>query len=127
MPLELDGVATAEQLRAIDPDIQLVIVTGFSDLAPKQIAARVPPIDKLFYIEKPFTLHEIKHCAHALAAKWRRERELQTLNAELDARVTARTAELSRREELLRKHSTALADIVRKIASLGDDPSFAFR
>ncbi|NLX20683.1 MAG: response regulator [Phycisphaerae bacterium] len=127
MPPGIDGVATAEQLRAMDPDIQLVIVTGFSDLAPKQIAARVPPIDKLLYLEKPFTLHEIEHCAHALAAKWRREHELQTLNAELDARVTARTAELSRREELLRKHGTALAHIVRKIASLGDDPSFAFR
>ncbi len=127
MPPGMDGVATAEQLRAMDPDIQLVIVTGFSDLAPKQIAARVPPIDKLLYLEKPFTLHEIEHCAHALAAKWQRERELQALNAELDTRVTARTAELSLREEQLRKHNTALVDIVRKTAALGDDPSLAFR
>ncbi|HOW69419.1 MAG TPA: response regulator [Phycisphaerae bacterium] len=94
MPPGPSGLVAAEQLRAMDPDLQIVIVTAFSDTAPKEIAARVPPVDKLLYLQKPFSPYEIEHCAHALTAKWRRERELRALHAELEARVESRTAEL---------------------------------
>ena len=121
MPPGIDGVATAEQIRAIDPDVQIVIVTAFSDVPPHDIAARVPPIDKILYLQKPFTPYEIEHCARALAAKWRRERELRDLQRELEARVASRTAELRESEERLRMHNAALAEIVHGRTAADDD------
>ncbi len=121
MPPGPDGVATAAQLRALDPDLQIVIVTGFSDVAPREIAARVAPIDKLLYVQKPFTTFEIEHCAHALSAKWRRERELCQLNLELESRVAGRTTQLRQTDERLRKHNAALAEIMRRSPGVAGD------
>src|SRR5690242_19231263 len=54
MPPGIDGIEAAARIRAIDPDVNIVIVTGYTDKPLKEIAARVPPLDKLFYISKPF-------------------------------------------------------------------------
>ncbi|UCF93251.1 MAG: hypothetical protein JSW39_03570 [Desulfobacterales bacterium] len=47
MPPGPDGVWAAERVRALDPDIEIVIVTGFADALPEEIARRVPPAHKL--------------------------------------------------------------------------------
>ena len=38
MPPGIDGRETAKRIRALDPDINLVIVTGYSDFSPIEIA-----------------------------------------------------------------------------------------
>ncbi len=95
MPPGIDGITAAEGMRALDPDLHIVIVTGYSDTGLREIGRRVPPADKLLYLQKPFTLPEISQCAHALSAKWHAERELRRMNAELEARVQAGLAELA--------------------------------
>lgn len=85
MPPGRDGIWAAEQIRAIDPHIEIVIVTAFSDADPASIASRLQPVDKLLYVQKPFHPHEITHCAAALGAKWRSERELKRGHARLHA------------------------------------------
>jgi len=89
MPPGIDGVATAERIRALDASINIVIVTGYSDVNVPDIAAKILPADKLFYIAKPFQVAEIQQQAHALAARWVHEnalvRELQQQNVSLKA------------------------------------------
>ncbi len=106
MPPGPDGVWTAERIRAIDPHIEIVMVTGYSDLHPEDIARRVPPADKLLYIQKPFHPQEITQFAAALGTKWQTEWELRqahsdlvTANKDLRAEIDVRT----RAEEALRK------------------------
>ncbi|NLE60916.1 MAG: response regulator [Planctomycetes bacterium] len=101
MPPGIDGVATAERLRALDPELHLVMVTAYSDVDPRDIGCRVPPADKLLYLQKPFTLPEINQCAQALAAKWHAERALRRMNAELENRVQQGLLDLAEKNRAL--------------------------
>jgi diguanylate cyclase (GGDEF)-like protein len=79
MPPGPDGVWAAEQIRALDRDVEIVICTAFSDVDPAAISARVPPEDKLFYLQKPFHPHEVRQMALALGQKWTAERRITRL------------------------------------------------
>lgn len=94
MPPGNDGVWAAEQIRKLDPAVEIILVTGFTDLDPKDIARRVPPLDKLLYIEKPFFPQEIRHFACSLGTKWQTERDLRNVKEELELLVAQRTSEL---------------------------------
>lgn len=70
MPPGPDGVTTAEQIRKIDPNILIVIITGHSDYDVCEISERVPPEDKLLFLQKPIHSQEITQFALALTSKW---------------------------------------------------------
>jgi diguanylate cyclase (GGDEF)-like protein/PAS domain S-box-containing protein len=76
MPPGRDGAWAAQQIRALDKDVGIVIVTAFSDIDPRELSEGVPPPDKIFYLQKPFHPHEIRQLAAALGTKWRAERDL---------------------------------------------------
>ncbi len=103
MPPGPDGIRVAEQIRQLDPCIEIVIVTGFSDKTPREIALRVPPTDKLLYLQKPFHPHEIQQMAAALNSKWHAERKLRELQGQLEQRVQDRTLELIVMNEKLKR------------------------
>lgn len=96
MPPGPDGIWTAREIRRIDPDVHIVIVTGYSDTPPAEIAHQVPPVDKLLYLQKPFDLSEICQLAWALSSKWTHERELRALYGDLELRVEQKTEQLSK-------------------------------
>ena len=79
MPPGRDGVWAAEQIRAIDRDIEIVICTAFSDIDPATVSERVPPADKFFYLQKPFHPHEVRQLALALGQKWSAEQRIHRL------------------------------------------------
>ncbi len=83
MPPGMDGKETARQVRALDPDINIVIVTGYSDHSPLEVASVAGPQDKLYYLAKPFETDEIQTLASSLSAKWRMESDLKTAHAEI--------------------------------------------
>ena len=74
MPPGIDGRETARRIRAIDPAIAIVIVTGFSDFSPLEISKVAGPADKIFYIAKPFEVAEVQQTATALIARWENDR-----------------------------------------------------
>ena len=94
MPPGRDGIWTAENIRPVSPSTQIVIVTGYSDLDPAEIEKRVPPPDRLLYLQKPFHPFEIRQFASTLAARWQVEKKMQLLNRGLESMVQERTAEL---------------------------------
>ncbi|MBB4085823.1 putative bifunctional diguanylate cyclase/phosphodiesterase [Sphingomonas carotinifaciens] len=87
MPPGIDGRETARRIRALDPDINLVIVTGYSDFSPLEIAKVAGPTDKIFYIAKPFEVAEIVQTATALTHRWQADRELRAARETLAAQV----------------------------------------
>ncbi|HEV8019034.1 MAG TPA: EAL domain-containing protein [Steroidobacteraceae bacterium] len=79
MPPGPDGVWAATQIRELDPAIEIVICTAYSDADPGEIGGLVPPEDKLSYLQKPFHPHEVRQMAIALGSKWRAERRIVRL------------------------------------------------
>ena len=92
MPPGIDGAETARRIRALDPLINLVLVTGYSDVDIGEVATQVLPADKLFFIAKPFQVNEIRQQAAALSARWSAESDmiqaLRQRNVELQAAVS---------------------------------------
>lgn len=70
MPPGIDGRETARRIRALDKNINLVIVTAYSDHSVTDIAATAGPPDKIYYISKPFASDEIRQMATALCYRW---------------------------------------------------------
>jgi diguanylate cyclase len=79
MPPGQDGVWAATQIRELDPALEIVICTAYSDADPGEIGGYVPPEDKLSYLQKPFHPHEVRQMTIALASKWRAERRIVRL------------------------------------------------
>ncbi|MEX0709015.1 MAG: response regulator [Woeseia sp.] len=55
MPPGIDGVEAASEIRKLDPDIKIIFVTGYLDIARDEIEQRVPPPSKLYYYSKPLS------------------------------------------------------------------------
>jgi len=102
MPPGPDGVWAAEHIRKLDSNIEIVIMTGYSDAHPRDITRRVPPTHKLLYLQKPFHSREIYQFASALSMKWHTERELQRVNKGLEQSVEARIQEFKKVNEELK-------------------------
>jgi diguanylate cyclase (GGDEF)-like protein len=101
MPPGPDGVWAAARIRELDPAVEIVMCTAYSDVDPRDIGGMVPPEEKLSYLQKPFHPHEIRQMTISLASKWRSEHRIVKL-AYFDA-LTG----LPNREQLRnRLHST---------------------
>jgi diguanylate cyclase (GGDEF)-like protein len=79
MPPGPDGAWAAAGIREIDPLVDVVIVTAYSDIDPWLITERIPPAEKLFYLQKPFHPHEIRQLALALGRKWEAQVQVRQL------------------------------------------------
>src|ERR1700723_976302 len=103
MPPGPDGVWAASRIQELDPAIEIVICTAYSDVDPRDIGAMVPPEEKLSYLQKPFHPQEIRQMTISLSSKWRSEHRIVKL-AYFDA-LTG----LPNREQLRNRLSSALA------------------
>jgi CheY-like chemotaxis protein len=90
MPPDLDGVRCAERIRALDAQIQIVMVAGNTDIHPMDIVDRVPPADKILYLQKPFHAHEIQQLTYSLSARWRAELHPDVAGRGMEAASTGR-------------------------------------
>ena len=59
MPPGIDGVEAGCQIRELDPDVEIVFVTGFSDMPLEELQRRVPPPIRLHYFNKPLSFSRL--------------------------------------------------------------------
>jgi diguanylate cyclase (GGDEF)-like protein len=96
MPPGIDGIETARRIRAIDPRVNIVLVTGSTIPEPESLGRIVPPADKIFLFAKPFHAAECRQLAAALCGKWHADKVLRSANEDLEHRVEERTAALQK-------------------------------
>ena len=59
MPPGIDGVEAGSRIRAMDPDVEIVFVSGFSDIPLAELQRRVPPPMRLHYFNKPLSFSQL--------------------------------------------------------------------
>ena len=103
MPPGIDGVETTERLLELDPTLQIVLCTAFSDHTWRSISERIGPQDGFLVLKKPFDSIEVLQFAHTLTRKWTVQRETARLLEDLEDLVADRTSQLQKEmEERLR-------------------------
>jgi diguanylate cyclase (GGDEF)-like protein len=102
MPPGWDGLETIEQLWKIDPDVQVVVCSAYTDYDWLDLLARLGHSDKLIVVKKPFEPIEILQCASALSQKWQNARALKRHVESLELVVTDRTSGLEAANRQLR-------------------------
>ena len=89
MPPGIDGIEAIRQVREFEKDLEIVIMTAYSDKPMSAIVTNMKLLHKLLYIRKPVTHEEIQQITRALVEKWNLEQEAsrfrQRLKAVLDA------------------------------------------
>ena len=96
MPPGIDGIGTAKQIRELDPDVNIVMVTGSLGIDPDVLGKQIPPADKVFLFKKPFHGAECRQLTAALCAKWHSDMALRQAYEDLERRVEERTAALQK-------------------------------
>lgn len=94
MPPGWDGVQTITRLWEVDPSLQVVICTAYSDYSWNQIVDTLGVSDRLLILKKPFDAAEVCQLATTLTEKWLLTRQAKLKLSELESLVEARTADL---------------------------------
>ncbi|MCU0784146.1 MAG: response regulator [Verrucomicrobia bacterium] len=101
MPPGWDGVETIARIWEVYPELQIVVCTAYSDYSWEQLRAKVGQPDNLLVLKKPFDNVEVQQLTHALTKKWLLNLQAGLKQAELEAMVQRRTAELAQANESL--------------------------
>lgn len=116
MPPGWDGVETIARLWAVDPELQVVICTAYSDYTWAETIERLGRRDNLLILKKPFDVTEVEQLAHALTERWdlvrRTQENLQRVHriasergrslARANEELNNAREEVARAQELLR-------------------------
>lgn len=94
MPPGWDGIETARRLWEIDPRLQIVICTAYSDYSWKDMAGSLGHNDNLVFLKKPFESIEILQLIYSLTEKSKLSRQVRRRLEELDRLVAQQTQEL---------------------------------
>ena len=113
MPPGWDGVETTQKLWEVDPDVQIVICTAYSDYSWNEMCERIGNRDGLVILKKPFDTVEALQLAHALTEKWWLHQQSRQKMQYLESRVVERTRELEQANDALRQAKDAAETATR--------------
>ncbi|MFO1501628.1 MAG: response regulator [Verrucomicrobiota bacterium] len=102
MPPGWDGIETTAKLWEVDPDLQVVICTAYSDYGIDEMLNRLGSSDRFLILKKPFDNIEVLQLANALTEKYHLMQQARTRVGDLENKVATRTAELHSTNERLR-------------------------
>ncbi len=94
MPPGWDGLRTIREAWNLDPDLQFVICTAYSDYSLDELTDGLVPSDRLMVLKKPFDFIEVRQIACALTEKWNLSKTAKLKMNDLERMVKARTSAL---------------------------------
>lgn len=125
MPPGWDGLETTEHIWYVDPEIQIVICTAYSDHPWEDVSKRIGQNDKLLILMKPFNSIEVVQLANSLTKKWNLARSVQTQIESLTFSVNQRTADLQEANARLQENiASRIAETAANQLEDGEAASF---
>ena len=125
MPPGWDGIQTIEYLWQVDPNLQIVICTAYSDYSWQETFDRLGNNDNLLILKKPFENIEVLQMANALVYKWNSTAQAKIKLADMEHRVVSRTEKIAEQNRQLENKIEELnrtrAQLIQseKLASIG--------
>ncbi|MGB0372751.1 MAG: response regulator [Opitutales bacterium] len=103
MPPGWDGLQTIQALVRVDPEMQFVISTAYSDFTWAETMERLgyEESDRVLILKKPFDTSEVWQLAVSLSEKWFLAQTARAKRDELEHLVKARTSELLKTQNSL--------------------------
>ena len=83
MPPGMDGIETIRQIRKFEKNLEIVIMTAYTDKPLHEIITNMELLHKLIYIRKPVAREEIQQITLSLVEKWNVEREASSQQQQL--------------------------------------------
>ena len=114
MPPGWDGIETIVQLWRVDPDLQIILCTAYSDYSWKELCARIGATDQMVILKKPFDAIEVLQLANALAKKWSLLQQTRSKVQDLECAISERTRALQTSNEQLRGAQEKLRHFLSK-------------
>jgi CheY-like chemotaxis protein len=109
MPPGWDGIETTVRIWELDPRVQIVICTAYSDQSWEGILRRLGHSDRWLILKKPFDNIEVLQVASALTEKWRLAEIAKRWVQDLETQLERRTRDLQRSNALLAVANEQLA------------------
>jgi PAS domain S-box-containing protein len=101
MPPGMDGVETTRKMWELDPGLQVVLCTAYSDYSWGEMFEKLGRHDGLLILKKPFDTVEALQLAQALTEKWWLHQQSRRKMEELEDMVATRTRELQQSNQAL--------------------------
>ncbi|NOZ47238.1 MAG: response regulator [Chlorobi bacterium] len=128
--VRMDGFTTAKEIRKIDENVQIIIVTAFSDISIEEIKKEFKK--DIYFIKKPFNEEEITVLVPSLIKNWNSKQKTSNLKsdysgmvAKLNKTLKIKETELKTKNELikkLQKENTTLKEELKELYEKAEDP-----
>ena len=79
-----DGIKTVKEIKGIDDNIEVVIITAYEDYKRREILPQIGSYEKILILKKPFSRDELMQIALSLTTKWNTEQALRERNKSLE-------------------------------------------
>jgi signal transduction histidine kinase len=116
MPPGWDGIETIKHIWEIDPEIQTVICTAYSDYSWEEIVRYLGFTDNLLILKKPFDLAEVSQIAIAMTTKWTLAKQAAMKMRDLEEMVEQQTGELILAKEQAEKANQIKSDFLASMS-----------
>jgi signal transduction histidine kinase/AmiR/NasT family two-component response regulator len=116
MPPGWDGIETTARIWEVDPEMQIVICTAYSDYSWDQMGEKLGQPDKLVILKKPFDTVEALQLATALTEKWNLARQAKYQLENLEELVGERTRELRTAKEAAEAAAKAKSEFLANMS-----------
>jgi PAS domain S-box-containing protein len=119
MPPGDDGLQTIRALWRVDPQLQIVICSAYSDYSWNDIVAATGETDQLVILRKPVDNIEVLQLTHALAKKWELHHALQQHVERLELLVDERSRELGEKQAMFQLILENVTDLIAVVDANG--------
>ena len=126
MPTGWDGIETIEHLWAVDPKLEAVVCTAFSDYTWQELVQRLHHSDRFIILKKPFDGIEVRQLAMSLTAKVElrlaHEKQIEMLEEAVNTAIRASAAKSEFLANMSHEIRTPLNGVVGMLELLSDKP-----